>query len=107
DYLEGSFGWDVLIGNDGADTLNGGIGNDRLTGGAKADVFQFALGDGTDTLVDYQDGTDQIEILSGAATFGDLSFSDSGSNAIITFGNVSIIVQGTSSSVFDAGDFIF
>ena len=107
DSLDGSFGWDVLVGNDGADTLNGGIGNDRLTGGADADVFQFTAGDGTDTVFDYQDGTERIKILSGATAFGDLTINNDAGAAVITYGNVTIRLNGVADTLLDVTDFIF
>lgn len=49
---------DILNGNDGNDTLNGKKGNDILNGGYGND--QYIVGDGFDTIIGDQDGTDKI-----------------------------------------------
>ena len=50
--LTGGAGNDTITGGLGLDTLNGGTGNDSLVGGSGNDVYQFALGDGIDTVSD-------------------------------------------------------
>ncbi|MDB9861840.1 cadherin domain-containing protein [Litorivicinus sp.] len=60
--LNGEDGNDVLWAAQGDDTLNGGAGNDRLngssgndtlTGGSGADIFEFTITSGSDTITDY------------------------------------------------------
>ena len=51
--LIGNAGNDTLNGGNGNDTLIGGVGNDRLVGGRGSDLYQFARGDGQDTVNDY------------------------------------------------------
>ncbi|WP_420010631.1 M10 family metallopeptidase C-terminal domain-containing protein [Tateyamaria sp.] len=46
----------------GADILVGGSGNDTLTGGAGADVFVFDREAGFDTVIDFEVGTDKIDL---------------------------------------------
>lgn len=58
-------GNDTLIGGDGGDWLQGGVGNDLLTGGAGADRFLFGAAGGTDTITDFENGTDQIALYDG------------------------------------------
>ena len=71
DNLYGGDGNDILFGDAGSDTLNGGAGddeihggtgNDTLYGGEGKDVFIYANGDGNDTIKDYQDGQDILQI---------------------------------------------
>jgi VCBS repeat-containing protein len=52
DLMRGLGGNDALYGMDGADTLVGGAGNDSLDGRAGNDVYQYSLGDGSDTIND-------------------------------------------------------
>ena len=91
--MNGGAGNDQLYGGSGADTLIGGAGNDTLTGGAGADTFVWQAGDtGTDTVADFQLGTDTLDLgaLLGDAGKGDLeglfSFkvTGSGSNVVST-----------------------
>jgi VCBS repeat-containing protein len=56
DRLLGMGGNDTLNGNGGNDTLEGGAGNDRLVGGTGNDVYIFAVGGGTDTIVEVGPG---------------------------------------------------
>ncbi len=73
DQLFGWSGQDDLRGGSGADRLAGSGDNDLLTGGADADTFVFNLGGdgiegllgilpGTDTILDWEDGLDVIEL---------------------------------------------
>ncbi|MBL4543940.1 MAG: hypothetical protein JKP97_19525, partial [Rhodobacteraceae bacterium] len=55
-------GNDTLRGGDGDDGVWGGIGNDLLTGGAGADRFVFAAGDDADTITDFEDGIDKLDL---------------------------------------------
>ncbi len=60
DRIAGGAGDDDLSGGDGDDVLAGGPGNDRLTGGPGADTFVHAVvGDGVDTLVDFDAAVDR------------------------------------------------
>ncbi|OAN69474.1 hypothetical protein A8B78_21620 [Jannaschia sp. EhC01] len=56
DEISGEDGQDVLQGGFGADTLDGGGGNDVLTGGAGDDTFVYQVGDGLDTITDFNTG---------------------------------------------------
>jgi beta-glucanase (GH16 family) len=51
---------DVLTGGAGADVITGAKGADKMTGGAGADQFKFVTGDGTDSITDFQVGTDKL-----------------------------------------------
>ncbi|MFG5379674.1 calcium-binding protein [Yoonia sp. R2-816] len=46
-------GDDLVLGSSGDDTFLGGLGNDTLKGGAGADTYRYSLGDGNDTIDDY------------------------------------------------------
>ncbi|MEO1390692.1 MAG: glycerophosphodiester phosphodiesterase family protein [Cyanobacteria bacterium J06634_6] len=81
DRLFGDAGDDQIWGDDGDDLIYGGLGNDTLTGddfsgGQGADTFVLAAGEGTDTIVDFEVGTDLIG-LAGGLTFGQLTLADS------------------------------
>jgi alkaline phosphatase len=83
DKLYGDDGDDQIWGDDGDDLLHGGFGNDTLTGddfsgGQGADTFVLALGEGTDTITDFELGIDKLalaDILSRNAItdFGKMS----------------------------------
>ncbi|MEL7038367.1 MAG: phytase, partial [Cyanobacteria bacterium J06592_8] len=80
DQLFGDADDDQLWGDDGDDLLRGGLGNDTLTGddfsgGEGADTFVLAVGEGTDTITDFEIGIDVIGLAEGL-TFADLSISD-------------------------------
>ena len=44
------------------DWLSGGTGTDTLTGGAGADTFAYFAGHGSDTITDFTDGEDVIDL---------------------------------------------
>ena len=108
----------VLIGNEGANILSGGAGNDRLSGlagddlligGDGNDVFVFAAGTGTDTVADYRDGRDKIDVsgLESVDRFSDLTLTQVGSNTEIHHGEDVLILRGVSLSALNGYDFLF
>ncbi|EKE69942.1 type I secretion C-terminal target domain-containing protein, partial [Gallaecimonas xiamenensis] len=63
DVLYGTAGNDMLYGGDGNDILAGGLGNDLLSGGQGADSFHWSQGEtGTDTITDFSQGTDVLDL---------------------------------------------
>ena len=69
DNLIGSNGEDLIYGyqlNDringrnGNDEIWGGSGNDNISGGNGNDTFVLVAGEGTDTITDFEDGTDRL-----------------------------------------------
>jgi 5'/3'-nucleotidase SurE len=89
DQLFGGSENDQLWGDDGDDILSGGLGNDTLTGdnfsGSQgSDIFVLGIGEGTDTIVDFEVGIDLIQLI-GDLSFSQLSFSQQGGNTVISF----------------------
>ncbi len=72
DIIKGLSGDDLLRGDKGNDWLNGGKGNDTLTGGSDQDIFVLTTRNGIDTITDFENGVDLLE-LAGSLTFGQLS----------------------------------
>lgn len=57
DVLYGGAGNDKIYGGYGNDEIHGGAGNDKLYGGEGSDKFVFdAITDGTDTIMDFEQG---------------------------------------------------
>ena len=72
--LTGGDGGDRLTGNSGDDLLDGNLGDDTLAGGMGSDTFVLRAGDGTDTITDFELGSDRLGLASGLH-FSDLTFS--------------------------------
>jgi Ca2+-binding RTX toxin-like protein len=53
DTLQGNIGNDRLFGKSGNDTLHGGRGSDYLQGDTGNDTYHWGIGDGNDTINDY------------------------------------------------------
>ena len=89
DVIDGGAGNDTLRGNSGNDTLIGGKGNDRLEGSYGDDTYIWNLGDGFDTIYDYNGGnTDNDTIKFGEGiSFEDLLFERDGNNLVIYVNN--------------------
>ena len=83
--ITGNSGANELFGNDGDDTIDGGGGNDTLDGGAGVDKFVLRAGDGTDRIVNFEDGIDTF-VLAGGLTFGDLNIASNSGDAVISAG---------------------
>ncbi|PHJ56337.1 hypothetical protein VF14_35500 [Nostoc linckia z18] len=108
DTLYGGVGTDILNGGNGNDVLYGGTGNDTLTGGNGADRFVLGIGEGKDTITDFQDGTDLL-VLAGGLSFGQLTISNSGSNTLISLtngGEQLAVLTGINASKITSADFI-
>ena len=92
DILSGDAGDDFIWGDDGDDILMGVTGNDTLVGdngsqGSGSDLFVFGNGDGTDTIVDFEVGTDRIGLVEGELTFAELTLTQEGSNTLLGVAN--------------------
>ena len=62
DTLDGGDGDDDLNGGGGNDVLIGGLGDDTMTGGATADRFVIVDGLSNDTITDFEDNRDIIDL---------------------------------------------
>lgn len=107
DRLLGGIGADTLTGGDGLDRLNGGAGNDQLNGGAGADRFVFSNGNGIDSIVDFRNGVDRIEIAGDTNSFRQIRVYDRGADAEIRFADNIVTLKNIDHRVIDAGDFVF
>ena len=110
DQLFGEAGDDQIWGDDGDDILRGGLGNDTLTGddfsgGSGSDTFVLAVNEGTDTIVDFQDGADLIGLANGL-TFGQLSITQDGKNTLIGFEDETLaMLKGINANLLTEADF--
>jgi len=110
DFLYGGDDHDRIWGDDGDDLLWGGLGDDTLTGddfsgGQGSDTFVLALGEGTDTIIDFHLGEDFLGLANGL-TFEELTITQgSGGNkghALISSGDETLArIKGV-----DANDLI-
>ena len=120
DTLYGGEGNDTLKGGAGADTIWAGSGDDRLDGGAGADVldggigfdtFLFAPGHGEDTVTDFRNGRDLIDVTAfDLPGFDDLSLSAAPDGVTIELtdhGGGTILLEGFDIANLDAADFLF
>ncbi len=124
DRLLGGRGDDTLLGGDGNDTLNGmqdndtmeggagddliiaGFGDDLMTGGAGADTFRLGSNFGNDTITDFTVGTDKIDL--GSLDIGDfaaLSIAQVGADAVLTFGEGTLTLEGVDALTLTASEF--
>jgi beta-glucanase (GH16 family) len=85
--LQGYAGADTINGGGGDDTIIGGPGDDSLTGGAGADNFTFAKGDGHDTITDFGNGADVLNLSSFTSLGMTPTVTASGSDTLIQFSN--------------------
>lgn len=108
DELYGSGSGDALFGGTGADLLDGGTGADTLRGGGGADVFVFAADGSTDTIADFADGSDMIDVGAAFATLVITTFA--AGEVHITHSGDLLVVRNTAGLLtaadFSAADFI-
>jgi Ca2+-binding RTX toxin-like protein len=107
DRLFGGSGADSLMGDAGADRLRGGDGQDTVSGGGGADQFIYQKGDGSDTVVGWQDGIDKIRIEAVGGSSVNIVVNYSGGDATVTFMNVTLFIENIAKdSLTQANDFI-
>ncbi|MEM7524299.1 MAG: calcium-binding protein [Pseudomonadota bacterium] len=104
DALFGAAGDDILRGGAGDDRIFGGAGDDDLRGGGGDDRFVFNAVSGEDVVGDFQQGSDELRILT-ATDFADLTIDVVGGDSVITFEEAEITIVGVTG--LTAGDFIF
>lgn len=110
DKLVGGKGNDTLFGGDGIDDLIGGKGRDELTGGASTDYFIFSNADAgkRDTVTDFTDGVDYIQIFNTAYSFADVvisSFNEGADTLIVVGGAIEVLLLDVDSSLISNSDF--
>lgn len=111
DTLFGNDGDDLLQGGQGCDILQGGLGFDSLLGGDNADIFKLTLGDDSDQIFDYVDGTDKFS-LDGQNThleFSQLEISQNGDNTdikLLSTGDLLASVSEIDAQAIDVTDFV-
>ncbi|MBY3116677.1 calcium-binding protein, partial [Rhizobium laguerreae] len=75
DNVFGGGGNDTIVAYDGNDRLFGGTGNDRLDGGGGTDVYVYNVGDGDDSIFDYQSSRNNVLEFGAEITAADVVFS--------------------------------
>ncbi|MEX0371373.1 MAG: VCBS domain-containing protein [Tateyamaria sp.] len=114
DALLGTTGQDQINGLDGNDRLIGVGGNDILTGGAGSDIFEFLDGGGQDTVTDFTQGEDVLDIKAFGLNLADFemfrasNISDVGGDALVTLdADDSIVLTNVQSTDLTIDDFIY
>src|SRR5918993_1600437 len=114
DRISGQAGNDRLYGEDGKDVLNGGAGNDALRGGAGADSFRFRDQWGADTVSDFQNGSDRIDLRGTGLSFNEVSIAQRDADrdgraddVVIKADGQSIALLNLKASLVGVSDFVF
>ena len=110
DSLSGNAGADTLVGEAGNDTIAGGAGDDGLFGGDGADVFVLDAGWGADTILDWQDGVDLIDVRAlaglGLHDVTGLTIGANGTGAVVGYAGNTLTINGAA-GLITAADFLF
>jgi len=114
DRLVGGGGADMLRGGGDNDNLSGGGGNDRLFGDAGDDVIVTGGGrdrvairqnQGFDTIKDFQDGQDKIDLI--GISFGQLTLEQQGDDVRVKLGSADLLLlENVSLNQLNATDFV-
>ncbi len=108
DLLYGEDGNDILYGGKGYDNLHGGLGNDTLVGGAGQDLYSLTAGLGTDTILDFVNSEDAMELA--GLTFEELLILPGTNGTLITVarsGEILLSLIGVPPNLIGREDFSF
>ena len=87
DSIWGRDGNDKLYGGSNSDRFDGGEGDDKLYGGSGVDTFHIDKGDDFDTIKDFQNNADRIEIDGFSTGFDAFDFATQvGDDVVFDFG---------------------
>ena len=94
------------------DTLVGGTGDDWLAGGSGNDTFVFEAGHGNDTIQDFTDRENLIDLsaFNDISGFNDLTITNDNGTAVIdlsSYGGGEIRLEDFDSNNLSADDFAF
>lgn len=112
DTITGDANNNRIEGLNGDDILKGGLGNDALFGGAGADRFVYDTTVwGNDTIFDFTDGVDRIDLTGSGLTFSDFTVVDTAFGIRLDYndnGTISTIaIANLDPADISAADFIF
>ncbi|MEL6765020.1 MAG: hypothetical protein AAFO87_15495, partial [Cyanobacteria bacterium J06607_6] len=111
DKLYGDDGDDLIWGDDGDDLLWGGAGDDTLTGdndsnGSGSDTFVLTYETGTDTITDFEVGTDFIGLF-GTLSFDQLTIGQEAEDAFIALNSQTLAtLSGVSAADLTESSFV-
>ncbi|TAL40169.1 MAG: tandem-95 repeat protein [Alphaproteobacteria bacterium] len=95
DIISGTTGNDTIDSLGGDDRITGLAGDDTLTGGTGSDTYNFADGDGQDTVIDLSGALDTVK-FDATVSVSSVSYARDGGDLAINYGSGddSITVQG-------------
>ena len=101
-----------IVGTEGDDMLVGGEDDESMTGGGGDDVFVFHPNNGNDTITDFRDGPDRIDLSAFSTISGmsDLTVTQDGDDAVIDLtahGGGTIRLEGKSVDHVYERNFLF
>ena len=101
--LSGLAGDDTIIGGGGNDTIDGGTGDDLMTGGSGADRFIINALSGDDTITDFVEGTDVLDLSAFSQSQIDAQdvSEDQDGNRVVSIGGGSVTLLGVSNTPED------
>lgn len=95
DTLIGGAGADYLTGGLGSDVICGGAGVDTMVGGAGNDIFVIRAQGATDTILDFEIGTDRIDLSDWFRHYGSdsITVEQTKNGAVIQLGAEHLIIN--------------
>lgn len=107
DLLAGNGGSDQLFGGIGADILLDGSGQDQMSGGQGADTFVLSYDGQPDTVLDFQPGTDQLDLSAWPLFYsaGQATLTQTSDGCVLQFGSEQLVLVSWSAAPLTIADF--
>ncbi len=96
-----------LYGGAGYDILIAGTQDDRARGGAGQDSFVFGIEHGRHVVVDFDTATDTLVILDAVTALGDLTITQHGGSAEISYGSFTLVLRNVDAGQLGLGNISF
>ncbi|MBR1730207.1 MAG: hypothetical protein IJ728_11880 [Selenomonadaceae bacterium] len=105
DIINGGKGNDLIYGDEGADSITASLGNDTIYGGKGNDFFYYTVGDGDDTIADYNSSKNENDIIQLGKKTTITNVEISKKDCILTIGKSNLTLKNAAKKTITVVDY--